>query len=366
MKIVIPMAGLGSRFGLAGVQEPKPLIRVNGKTLIEHSVESLNIDGDYIFITRKYSETKYNQELSELLKKIKPNSVEIIVDSEQYGAADTCLYAEDLINTDESLIITNCDQILAWNSDDFIEFLNKENPDGCVAIFESDNPKNSFAKIYDGIVTEIQEKNPISNDALVGLHYWKNGKNFVQSAKKLKSEYKNLGIKEAYIGPTYNYMISHFQRIVPYRMPKNSYISLGTPEDVAVYEAKLKEYYTEKPKTIFCDIDGTIIKHVHRFSYLGFEPATILSGVIDKFNEWDSRGHKIILTTARKESARLLTEKQLTELGLCWDQLIMGVTSGPRILINDKQVHTDPDRAISINMLTDEGFCNYDWKAIGL
>ena len=49
MNIVIPMAGLGSRFQNAGVTTPKPLIVVNGKTLIEHSVDSIGIDGKYIF-----------------------------------------------------------------------------------------------------------------------------------------------------------------------------------------------------------------------------------------------------------------------------------------------------------------------------
>ena len=54
MNILIPMAGAGSRFLNEGFEEPKPLIKVNGKTLIEHSVESLNLEGNYIFITRKY------------------------------------------------------------------------------------------------------------------------------------------------------------------------------------------------------------------------------------------------------------------------------------------------------------------------
>jgi NDP-sugar pyrophosphorylase family protein len=366
MNIVIPMAGLGSRFSVLGIQEPKPLIVVNGKPLVQHSIESLGLDGNYIFITRKYNNNKYNEELSSLLQMLKPGSKEIMVDSEQYGAADTCLYAEDIINNDEELVITNCDQILSWNSLDFLSFIKENDPSGCVAIFESEDPKNSFAKIYDGIVTEIQEKNQISTDALVGIHYWKHGKDFCSSAKKLKLDYKKLNMKEAYIGPTYNYMISNLQQVLPYRMPKNSYISLGTPEDVSIYESKVKEYYTDKPKTIFCDIDGTIIKHVHRFSHLGSDPAIALSGVIDKFNEWDSRGHKIILTTARKESARSLTEKQLTELGLCWDQLVMGVTSGVRVLINDKQILNDQDRAVSINLLTDEGFLDYNWKDLGL
>jgi hypothetical protein len=87
----------------------------------------------------------------------------------------------------------------------------------------------------------------------------------------------------------------------------------------------------------------------------------VLKGVVDKFNEWDSYGHKIILVTARKESARKITEKQLTDLGLCWDQLIMGVTSGVRLIINDKLTVFDNDRAVSINVVTNEGFSKQNW-----
>jgi NDP-sugar pyrophosphorylase family protein len=364
--IVIPMAGLGHRFKKNGILVPKPLILVNNKTLIEHSVESLGIDGKYIFITRKYFDEEYNKSLSRILKKIKPDSIEICLDHDQYGAADAALYAKDYIDNNEELIITNCDQILIWDSKKFLELSRSENCDGAVAIFKSSDEKNSFATIIDDKVINIVEKNAISDNALTGVHYWRKGSSFVLSAKKLLSEYRLKGFNECYISLTYNYLIEDKLNILAFNMPQNGYISLGTPEDVDIYLSKIKEYYTDKPKTIFCDIDGTLIKHVHRFSYVGFAPAIALNGVINKFNEWDSKGHKIILTTARKESARILTEKQLTDLGLCWDQLIMGVTSGARVLINDKHLDIDDDRAVALNVITDQGFDGIEWNKIGL
>ncbi len=84
MNIVIPMAGLGSRFQNAGVTTPKPLIVVDGKTLIEHSVDSLGIDGKYIFITRVYDDPQDNERLTSILKMLKPDSVEIKIDKMQY------------------------------------------------------------------------------------------------------------------------------------------------------------------------------------------------------------------------------------------------------------------------------------------
>jgi hydroxymethylpyrimidine pyrophosphatase-like HAD family hydrolase len=129
---------------------------------------------------------------------------------------------------------------------------------------------------------------------------------------------------------------------------------------------KHNEFYLDKPKTIFCDIDGTILKHTHKFSKLDSHPPTALPGVIDKLDEWDSIGYKIILVTARKESSREMTERHLKDLGIMWDHLIMGVSSGQRILINDKLKSEDPDRAKAINVVTDSGFANTHWEDFGL
>lgn len=366
MNIVIPMAGLGSRFKNVGINEPKPLIMVDGRHLIEHSVDSLDIPGKYIFITRKYENPEYNKILSNILTQLKPDCIEVCLDHDQYGAADAALYAKEYIDNDEELIITNCDQLLKWNSDEFLDVARSAYCDGAVALFKSSDVKHSYAIIENKKIINVEEKNVISDNALVGVHYWRRGLDFVRSAKKLTSEYRSKGLNECYISSTYKYLIEDGLNILPYNMPRNGYISLGTPQDLDVYSSKLREYYSEKPKTIFCDIDGTIIKHVHRFSYVGFEPAIALKGVIDKFNEWDSKGHKIILTTARKESARMLTEKQLTDLGICWDQLVMGVTSSERILINDKHLESDRDRAVAVNLITDQGFEDTNWSNIGL
>lgn len=106
----------------------------------------------------------------------------------------------------------------------------------------------------------------------------------------------------------------------------------------------------ERPYTIFCDIDGTLVKH--NPPSIAANPNTkleLLSGTIEKLNEWDSKGYNIILVTGRKESMREVTEKQLREVGIFYDKLIMGIGGGKRIVINDKK----PDN----NDPTAESFC---------
>ena len=119
MNIVIPMSGLGSRFLKEGFLEPKPLIKANGKTLIQHTVESLGLYGNIIFITRDFGHD-FNNQLTDHLNHIAPGSREIKLEKTTRGAVETCLSVRDLIDNEEELIITNCDQILEWNASNFL------------------------------------------------------------------------------------------------------------------------------------------------------------------------------------------------------------------------------------------------------
>lgn len=92
-----------------------------------------------------------------------------------------------------------------------------------------------------------------------------------------------------------------------------------------------------RPKTIICDIDGTLIKHHGNLTQQLLNDPEALPGTIEKLNEWDRKGYQIILITGRKEPMRKITEEQLVKLGIVYDKLVMGVTSGERILINDSK-----------------------------
>jgi len=365
MNILIPLAGEGSRFKDIGMDIPKPLINVNGKTLIEHSIESLNIDGHYIFITKKYDNEEYNKTITKIFEDLVPSFTEIQVYGKQYGTSYSALHAKDYINNNDELIITNCDQLLDWDSKNFLEAC-RSNGDGTVLLHESESHKHSYALIEDGKITKLAEKNPISNSALVGLHYWKKGKYFVESAEKLIADSLSSG-KESYVSLTYNYLINDKKTIIPYFIESNQYTSLGTPRDIEIYEAKVMEYYDqEKAKTFFIDLDGTTLKH----SYHSWDNNTsimeLLPGVLEKINGWKQQGHHIVFTTARRGKNHPNLKQELLDLGLPVDQLLTDVESGQRILINDKLRDKDTDRALAINVVTDSGFNTIDWKGHNL
>jgi hydroxymethylpyrimidine pyrophosphatase-like HAD family hydrolase len=104
-----------------------------------------------------------------------------------------------------------------------------------------------------------------------------------------------------------------------------------------------------RPKTIICDIDGTLVYHhdPHTVSKSNHK-MELLIGTIEKLLEWERKGYNIILLTGRKESMREVTENQLREIGIFYDQLIMGVGGGVRYLINDSKPDGD-ESAFAIN-----------------
>ena len=233
LNIIIPMAGAGSRFEKAGYTFPKPLIDVRGKPMIQLVVESMNIQANFIYIVQKSHRQKYN--LDTLLNLITPNCKIVEVDGLTEGAACTVLLAKDLINDDNQLITMNSDQYIDWDSTEFMYQMNEKGYDGSIMCFEATHPKWSFAKTNEvGMITEVAEKNPISNQATAGIYYWKRGSDFVKYAEQMIE--KNIRVSnEFYVCPVYNEAIADNKKIYNYQILSKNMWGIGTPEDLKYY-----------------------------------------------------------------------------------------------------------------------------------
>jgi len=231
LNILIPMAGAGSRFQQAGYTFPKPLIEVNNKPMIQVVVENLNIDANYIYVVQKSHREKYN--LDTMLNLITPGCKIVEVDVLTEGAACTALLAKDFINNDNPLFFANSDQFVEWDSNEFMYKMQESNCDGGIVTFKATHPKWSFARIDDnGFVTEVAEKNPISDNATVGFYYWKHGSDFVKYAEQMIE--KNIRVNnEFYVCPVYNQAIEDSKKIRIFESGKMW--GLGTPEDLKFY-----------------------------------------------------------------------------------------------------------------------------------
>jgi HAD superfamily hydrolase (TIGR01509 family) len=231
LNVLIPMAGLGSRFAQQGYTFPKPLIDVNGKPMIQVVVENLNIDANYIFLVQKEHYEKYN--LKHLLNLISPNCTIIQVDGLTEGAACTALLAKEFIDNGNPLLIANSDQYIEWNSNEVMYSFSNSKIDGGMLVFESTHPKWSFAKLNsDGYIEMVAEKDPISNIASTGIYYYTKGSDFVTYAEKMIG--KNIRVNnEFYICPVFNEFIEDNKFLTVKYV--NKMYGIGTPEDLTSF-----------------------------------------------------------------------------------------------------------------------------------
>jgi len=229
LNILVPMAGMGQRFKEAGYIFPKPLVEINNFPMINWVINSLNIKANYTFIVLKEHLEKYN--LKSVLNFITKNPNIIILDSVTDGAACTTLLAEEIINNENPLLIVNSDQFIEWDSSrTMYEFISKK-VDGGILTFKSTHPKWSYAKTDNktNTVLKVAEKNVISDNATVGVYYWRYGSDYVRYAKSMIQ--KNIRVNnEFYICPVYNEAIVDKKNIIISEVKRMW--GLGTPDDL--------------------------------------------------------------------------------------------------------------------------------------
>ncbi|MFH1427232.1 MAG: glycosyltransferase family 2 protein [Patescibacteria group bacterium] len=240
MKVVIPIAGRGSKFISAGYKEPKPLIMIKGKPMVKWATDALpflQLNNDLIFIILKEQAEQYG--LDWKLRVLYGAEVKIIISQEiTDGAACTILLAKDLINTDEKLIIYNADQYFKDSIDKVIQEKDSE-VKGIIPVFRATHQKWSYVLLNEeGYVEKTAEKEPISNLATVGLYYFSHGRDYVWAAEEMIK--KNLRVSgEFYVCPVYNELIARGDKIIAPEVKEMW--SLGIPEDVEYF----KKYYRE-------------------------------------------------------------------------------------------------------------------------
>lgn len=123
---------------------------------------------------------------------------------------------------------------------------------------------------------------------------------------------------------------------------------------VPIHERKPQKI---KKGTVFCDLDGTLIKHVPVPSQSG-DDIELLEGSVEKLKEYRKNGYVIVLTTGRTQSNIIGVHEKLRSMGLEFDQIICDLPIGPRHLINDSK--EKEIRAIAHALIRDTGIKNVE------
>jgi hypothetical protein len=250
LNVIIPMAGLGSLFTEYGFTENKYLLPIDRKLtkMIEKAILTLNIEKtgecQFIFIIREengpdnilrdylMSLCSHNNYLCQILS----------VDKLTEGPVCTTYLAKELINNDTPLIVSNSDQILDWNIDAFLE--KSMQYDGCVLTYRPEyelvigaTDKHSFVKFDEhGVPIEFIEKVVISDEALIGVHFYKKGKYFVESAEYLFDNNIRAPNGEFYLSYTYQALLNMKHSVGTHLLSQNEHFyPVGEPVDYFNY-----------------------------------------------------------------------------------------------------------------------------------
>lgn len=242
LNIVLPIAGRGSRFAQAGYALPKPLAPVFGVPMIQAVVDNVRPSRPHRFIFITLQEHLDHTDMRPTLHRAAPGCTIVPVNEVTQGAACTVLLARDLIDNDDPMMIVNSDQFVDASIDAYLGAMDEHKADGIIMTFWSDHPKWSYCRMRDdGTVSQVIEKQVISNEATVGIYNYRKGADFVWCVEEMIR--RNLRVNnEFYVAPGYNHLIERGEKIVVYNIGREyeQMHGLGIPSDLDAFHAKTR------------------------------------------------------------------------------------------------------------------------------
>ena len=242
MNIIIPMAGNGERFVEAGYRDPKPLIMVRGKRVIEYVVDMFDRQNDNFTFICNSDHIKENIHMKEILGELVTNCTIKVISPHKLGPVFTIIQASTGLESDEPMIVSYCDTAVVWDYKDFKSFV--KDLDGCIVSHTGFHPHTlgstimAYSKTDGNKVIEIKEKECYTNNkfdehASSGIYYFRKG-NYIKYFYQLMDK----GITyngEYYVTLVYNLMIQDNLSVYSYL---NEYtLSFGNPIDIKNFEA---------------------------------------------------------------------------------------------------------------------------------
>jgi len=240
MQIIIPMSGYGERFKDAGYIVPKPLIELDGKTILEHVVDMFPGEKKFIFIcNRDHLENKVFR-MREIIEKICPLGKIVSISPHKLGPVHAVMEASDQIDLNLPTIVNYCDFSCYWNYKKFKKFTYDSNSDGVIPCYKGFHPHTLWSNYYayilekNGLIQNIQEKKPFTENptdefASSGTYFFKTARLMLNYFQSLIDQKRMVG-GEYYVSMVYQEMIKHGKKIFIYDL--QHFMQWGTPLDL--------------------------------------------------------------------------------------------------------------------------------------
>lgn len=245
MQIIIPMSGVGQRFVNAGYQNPKPLIKVHSKPIIEYVVNLFPHENDFLFICS--NDHLGTAPLKTVLETLRPQSRVVGIDSHNLGPVYSISQVANHVKDDQPITVSYCDFNMNWNYPEFKKTVLENNYAAAIPAYTGFhphllNPDNVYAgMLVDGnnLMRDIKEKHcftksPMNCHHSAGIYYFCEGREMLKYFDELLDE--NINLNGEYYASLPFYLYLRDQRRVHVPLAKH-FMQWGTPEDLEEYLA---------------------------------------------------------------------------------------------------------------------------------
>ncbi len=239
---VLLLIGGPHRLGNLDGDFPASLVEIDGKPLIELILDKIRAipQVEKLIVCIK-SELVRKFHLNEVIQILWPGTEIITIERETQGAVCTALLAIEKIDNEKPLLILGSDEILDQDYSTIIERFEQSQFDAGVVVFQSVHPRYSFVRLDEnGLVVEAAEKRPISRNATATFYYYRNGHEFVESAKQTIR--KGASVNGVYfLCPVLNELVLQNLMIGTFSIPSKSYHALKSSKQLTDFERSFEE-----------------------------------------------------------------------------------------------------------------------------
>ncbi len=225
MFAVILAAGKGTRMGDLSKETPKPMLKVLGKTLLEHKLEMLPESISEVVIVVGHLKDKIIEVIGDSYDGKK---ITYVVQTEQKGTAHALFECKEILKDEQRFLVMMGDDI--YSKDDMEECLKY---DCSILVREVDNVKGRAKVVFDeeGHIRDILEKYPQDEMGFVctGL-YTINSKIF---------EYEMVGIEGGEVGLPQTILSMKSEQNIK-AVQSRFWLQITAPEDLVMAETFLK------------------------------------------------------------------------------------------------------------------------------
>lgn len=240
MQIIIPMSGLGERFMKAGYQDPKPLIEVAGKPIIEHVVNMFPGEENFIFICNEKHLSNPEWNMRQILKAIAPKGRIVSIPQHKLGPVHAIQSAEHLIDDHEPVMVNYCDFCCYWDWEAFKSFSATKGVGGIIPAYRGAHPHNDGSTNYAYLlndadrVIDIREKQSFTSQktqefASSGSYFFSSGSLLKIALSYVVDNDLSIG-NEFYVSLCYKYLLKKGLNISIFEL--QHFMQWGTPRDL--------------------------------------------------------------------------------------------------------------------------------------